>query len=70
MGTWSPMTRFHEISHALNWISQYDPDGTVRIMIKDHETNTYIPLNEAYGMIPNKRVVKEDQKTEWKEEGF
>lgn len=71
MGTdWSPMTRFNQISHALNWITQYDPDATVMMKIKDNETCRFISLDEAYGMVPKKIFIKEDDNVKWKQEGF
>ena len=66
---WSPMRRFNELSHVLHWVSQYDPDGTVAMIIKDNETGFFIPLDEVFEMVPTKNVVK-DKHVEWKNEGF
>lgn len=67
-GRWCPMGRFKEMSHALNWVVQYDTEGTVEMKIKDNELRRYIPLDEAFGMMPKKIV--EDKNTNWKQEGF
>lgn len=70
-GRWCPMTRFKEISQALNWIIQYDPDGTVPIKIKDQDVSRFIPLDEAFGMVPNKKLIREEEDdVDWKQEGF
>lgn len=53
-GRWCPMGRFKEMSHALNWVVQYDTEGTVEMKIKDNELRRYIPLDEAFGMMPKK----------------
>lgn len=65
---WCPMTRFNELDRAAAWVSNYDPDGTIPVKIKDHEQSRYMELDEVFRIL--KPTVKEQKNLDWKEQGF
>lgn len=65
---WCPMTRFNEMSGAVDWICNYDPEGTVQIKVKDNDEGRFIELDEVFSIC--KKPEPPETNDEWKEEGF
>jgi len=74
-GEMYPMPKFGTVESAVRWMCQYDPDGTVRMEIKDtweDRIMTVEEISQAANATPPQMIKKkiEEPKGDWKDEGF